>query len=124
MVSNILERFFVLILQEKIKKEVRSENCCNEVINLFQGQRNFHIESNEKYSCHARVSNDKQVKSIEDSFPFGILTNDKVFWLEIVPQTSFFFGFLLDNILVFFHGAVLVSGFKSNIVLEEVFRLI
>lgn len=62
MVSDVLECFFILVLQEEIKEEIGSKNGGDKIIDLFHRKRDFHIKRYKENCGHARVTDDNQVE--------------------------------------------------------------
>jgi|TARA_B110000285_G_C15009101_1_gene555459 hypothetical protein len=124
MVSDVLESLFILVLQEEVKEEIRCKNGSDKVIDLFHRKRDLHVKGNKEYSGHAGVSDDHQVERIKYSLPLGVLRDDEVLRLQVVPERSFD-DLLLDlHIFVLFHAVVLVGVLESNVILEEEPRLL
>ena len=125
MISNVLKSFFILILQEEIEEEIRSKYSCYDIINLLQSCRYGHIKRYKKDCCHARISNDNQIESIEKCFPLGILADDEVFRLNVVSEAPLSDDFLdFAHVFILHSLVMLIRGLVGEIMLEEELGLI
>jgi hypothetical protein len=86
--SDASERFFVLILLEKVKEEIECEANEDKVVDKAEDRSSFNVEGNVKHSSETRVANNKQNRRVECRLPLTVHADNEVFGLHDVAKRA------------------------------------
>jgi len=123
-VSNLHERFLVLVLLEEVEDEIAEEDECNSIINVLKWLLDFCIKGYIEHSSNATVSDDDQDAGVENSLPLAVHTDDEVLRAEVLSDRKLALlavaaGLRLLVIVLFLHDLL-----EANVLVELVLRIL